>query len=197
MNKETLEENVIIIFGFSGSGKSTLAEAISQEYELRVVHPSGILRDLMEGKTTDVNNTNYNKGFWESQKGIALFKSRLEDEEPMDVVSDKILLQEVEKGNVVIDSWSLPWLTDKGRKIYLEASLETRAKRVSQRSQIDYEQALDVVHMKDEETRNMFKRVYGFDIQEDTQVFDYILKTDNLSKRGVFEDVCGYLNKGA
>ena len=108
-----MDENVIIIFGFSGSGKSTIANLVGEKYELRVIHPSGILRDLYEKKKVDLENTRYNTGFWESEEGIRLFKSRLDENEPLDVVSDKILVQEAERGNVVVDSWSLPWLTDK------------------------------------------------------------------------------------
>src|SRR3989338_2289237 len=127
-------ENVVIIFGFSGSGKSTMANLVGERYSLRVVHPSGILRDLYEGKKVDIGNTRYNTGFWESEEGIELFKSRLDKEEPLDVVSDRILVEEVRKGNVVIDSWSIPWLTDTGTKIYLKADLEIRAQRVAMRS---------------------------------------------------------------
>ncbi|MDO8661053.1 MAG: hypothetical protein Q7K43_04130, partial [Candidatus Woesearchaeota archaeon] len=70
------------------------------------------------------------KKIWESEEGIRLFKSRLSEDEPLDVVCDRILVQEVERGTAVIDSWSLPWLTDKGIKIYLKADLEIRAQRV-------------------------------------------------------------------
>ncbi len=187
-------EKVIIIFGFSGSGKSTLANALGRKYNLGVIHPSGILRDLYEQKKIDLNNTRYNAGFWESEEGIAFFKSRLDKEEPLDVVSDKILVQEVERGNVVIDSWSLPWLTNKGIKIYLRANLEVRAQRVAQRSNINYDRALGIVAMKDKETRKMFKRLYGFDIKKDHQVFDYVVNVNPLSQEEVLRDVCRYLD---
>lgn len=174
-------ERVVIIFGFSGSGKSIIANLISEHYGLRVIHPSGILRDLYEGKEVDIGNTRYNIGFWESPEGVELFKNRLAENEPLDLVSDRILLQEVERGNVVIDSWSLPWLTDKGTKIYLETDLEVRAQRVASRSSINYDKALDVVAMKDEETRKLFKRLYGFDIKGDHDVFDYVINTNKLN----------------
>lgn len=185
----------IILFGFSGSGKSTVANLVGEKYGLRVVHPSGILRDLFEGKDVDIDNTRYNTGFWESEEGVKLFRSRLNEEEPLDVVSDRILVEEIRKGNVIIDSWSLPWLTDKGRKIYLQADLEVRAQRIAKRSQISYERALDIVAMKDEETRNLFKRLYWFDIKQDHDVFDYIINTNNLTKNEVFRSVCDYLER--
>ncbi len=188
-------KNVVIIFGFSGSGKSTLANLIGERYGLRIIHPSGILRDLYEQKEVDMENTRYNTGFWESEEGVRLFRSRLDEKEPLDVVSDRILVQEVRKGNVVIDSWSLPWLTDIGPKIYLQSDLEIRAQRVAKRSEISYERALDVVTMKDEETRILFKRLYGFDIKKDYEVFHYTLNTNNLKKNEVIDTICDYLEK--
>jgi len=185
----------IIIFGFSGSGKSTIANLVGEKYGLRVVHPSGILRDLYEGNKVDIGNTRYNTGFWESEGGVKLFRSRLDEEEPLDVVSDRILVKEIRRGDVVIDSWSLPWLTDRGRKIYLRAALEIRAQRVAKRSETCYERALEVVAMKDEETRKLFKRLYGFDIKLDHNVFDYVEDTNNLTKREVFRSVCSYLDR--
>lgn len=190
-----MKDNVVIIFGFSGSGKSTIANMVSEKYRLRVIHPSGILRDLYEKKKVDLGNTRYNTGFWESEEGVKLFKSRLDEEEPLDVVSDRILVEEVKKGNVVIDSWSLPWLTDRGTKIYLATDLEIRAQRVAERSSITYERALEVVAMKDEETRKLFKRLYSFDIKHDHDVFDYVINTNRFARDRVLRSVCDYLDR--
>lgn len=188
-------DDVIIIFGFSGAGKSTLANRLAAHYGMRVIHPSGILRDLLEGRIPDIANSQYNQGFWESPEGVKLFKERLLTDVPMDVLADQILLQEVAKGNVVIDSWSLPWLTDKGYKIYLEASPEIRAKRVSLRSGISYDSALERITMKDTETCKMFKKSYGFDIARDHDVFDLKLDTDHLTEEETYRTICKRLIK--
>lgn len=187
-------EDTIILFGFSGSGKSTMANRISVEYGLRVIHPSGILRDLYEQKEVDLKHTRHNTGFWESSEGIEFFKSRLYAEEPPDVISDRILVTEARKGNVVIDSWSLPWLIDKGIKIYLKTEQTVRAQRVSIRNDICFARASDIINMKDEETRKLFLRLYGFDIARDHDVFGYSIKTDELTQDEVFNDICSYLH---
>jgi CMP/dCMP kinase len=185
-------EDVIIIFGFSGSGKSTLANMLGERYGLRVIHPSGILRDLFEGRDVDLENTRHNIGFWESEEGIGLFRGRLDDDEPLDIVADRIMVQEVEKGGVVIDSWSLPWLTDKGTKIYLAADLEVRARRVAKRSCISYETAFEVISMKDEETRKLFKRLYGFDIKKEHAIFHCTVNTNAMNQEEVLARLCEY-----
>ncbi|MGV8087210.1 MAG: AAA family ATPase [Candidatus Woesearchaeota archaeon] len=187
--------NRIILFGFSGSGKSTIANLISEKYNLRVIHPSGIIRDLYEKKEININHTRYNEGFWESSEGIKLFKSRLYEKEPLDIIADKILVEEITKGNVVIDSWNLPWLTTIGKRIYLKADLEIRSQRVAKRSNITYNNAINIVSMKDTETTKLFKRLYGFDIAQDHNVFDYVINTNKMTKMEVFDKICNYLNR--
>ncbi len=187
--------NTIIIFGFSGSGKSTIANLISKKYGLRIIHPSGIMRDLYEKKQIDIQHTRYNKGFWESKKGIKILKNRLNEKKPVDVIADKIILKEIKKGNVVIDSWNLPWLTNIGTKIYLRAKLDMRAKRVAKRSKISFTKARAIITKKDNDTYKLFKRVYEIDIKHDRNVFDYEINTNNLTKKEVFKSLCEYLDK--
>ncbi len=189
----SLNKQRIIIFGFSGSGKSTIADMIAKKYGLRVIHPSGILRTLLQHKK--IKKTEAGKGFWESQAGVKLFKKRLKEKEPMDIVADKILLKELSKGNLVMDSWNMPWLSDKGLKIYLKTSLSIRAQRVAKRSGLVYKKALAIVKMKDEETRKLFKRVYGFDIKKDFNIFHKIISTDKLNPGQVLKVVEDFLSQ--
>ena len=62
------KKSVIIIFGFSGSGKSTVAELLAQKLGLRVVHPSSILRNILEGKKINLTKTQKGIGFWETKR---------------------------------------------------------------------------------------------------------------------------------
>ena len=72
-----MDNRTIILFGFSGSGKSTVANAIGKRLRLRVIHPSSILRDIIEDRKVDTVNTLHNKGFWESPEGMSMFLDRL------------------------------------------------------------------------------------------------------------------------
>lgn len=184
---------VIIIFGFSGAGKSTLADMIGKEFGLRVVHPSSILKELIEGKKADVKNSKAGTGFWESRQGEEMFKNRLKEKRPMDMEGDKILIKELSKGAVVMDSWSMPWLYKKGIKIYLKAAEAERVKRVAKRSNVSLFRARETVKMKDSGTRKMYKRIHGFDIKNDLEVFDCIIETNNLKKQEVFNKIKDFL----
>ncbi|MCX6793374.1 MAG: cytidylate kinase family protein [Candidatus Falkowbacteria bacterium] len=184
----------IIVFGFSGSGKSTIAKMLARELKLRVIHPSSILRDLALKKTPEITKSKSGRGFWESAAGIKLFKDRLKAKTPADFECDKILLKELRKGAVVIDSWSLAWLTKHAFKIYLQSSRETRVKRVARRSRINQTKARSVIIMKDGETRELYREHKGFDIKRDTHVFDLIINTDKLNLKNVFSEILSTLN---
>ena len=192
MNKKAC---VILLFGFSGSGKSTLANRLGKKLGLRVIHPSGIIRDILAGRKGDTQNTRYGRGFWESNEGIALFTARLQEPRPVDMIVDTMLLKEIRKGNVIIDTWNMPWLTKKGVRIYLKAPLSVRARRVAWRSHIPLQKARIIVSMKDEETRKLFKRLYGFDIKKDHKdVFDRVIDTRHLTANQVFKEIFLFLD---
>lgn len=186
---------VVVVFGLAGSGKSTLANGIGQQFGLRVIHPSGIMRDLLEKKTVDLKRTRQNDGYWETEEGARILADRLDQEAPVDLEADKILLEEVDKGEVVIDSWSLPWLTSKGLRIHLLADLTVRARRAAERGGIPYQKALERISAKDEQTRQLFLRLYGFDIKQDHHVFEYTLDTDELSQAEVLDRACHELRR--
>jgi cytidylate kinase len=172
---------VIIVFGLAGSGKSTLAEGLGRELGLRVLHPSSIVRDLLEGKEPDLQDTKANDGFWESETGAKMLSVRLQLKQPVDVRANEILLAEVAKGELVVDSWSLPWMTEHGVKIRLTAPLDVRAARAAERAGIEISAARSAIAKKDSDTRALFLRLYGFDIFRDVDVFDFEIDTGTLS----------------
>ncbi len=186
----------IIIFGFSGSGKSSIAKMLAKKLNLRVIHPSGILRDLINNKTPRIEASKSGRGFWESPAGIKMFKDRLKAKTTIDFSCDKILLRELEKGGAVIDSWSLPWLTNNGIKIYLKTSLKKRIDRVAKRSKISLSTARKVVTLKDKATRALYLRHHNFDIAKDTKVFQLIINTNKLTKEEIFTKVLGFIRSG-
>jgi cytidylate kinase len=103
------------------------------------------------------------------------------------------VLNELHKGNVVVDSRDLPRLTNNGIKIYLKADMKIRAERVARRSKISLQQSMKILKMKYEKTRDLFKKLYNIDITKNREVFDYILETDNLKEKEVLKKVCDFL----
>ncbi|MFH1239831.1 MAG: cytidylate kinase family protein [Candidatus Diapherotrites archaeon] len=192
MNKK---DRVIIVSGLAGSGKSTLAQNLAEKFGMRCVHASGILRELMEKHVDEITEgAGKNTGWWESKEGRKFLESRTKDGK-FDRMLDKKLLEIIEQGNVVLDSWTMPWLSKKGFKIWLDASVKIRAKRVSGRDEKSIDEVEESIRERDIKTSKIYKKLYGFDLGRDMTPFDFVLKTTNLKQKAVFEKSVEALKK--
>lgn len=172
---------IICISGMTGSGKSTVAKRLAEKYGLNYFSGGNALRALAkeEGYTSDA------KGWWETSEGLNFLKQRMGDP-VFDKKIDKKLLELAVEGNVVLDSWTVPWLLKDGFKVWLEASPQVRAKRVVTRDSMSIEEALKALTEKDERTRQIYKNLYGFDLGNDLAPFNLVLATDDLDHEEVF-----------
>ena len=103
---------------------------------------------------------------------------------------DEKLLELAEQGNVVLDSWTMPWLLKKGFKIWLEASPRVRARRLAGRDGIKVGEAFKILKEKDKRTQTIYKDLYGFDLRNDFSPFNLILDTNELDVEEVFHAIC-------
>ena len=177
---------LIIVSGFAGSGKSTLSESLGKEFGLKVVHASHLLKELQTKKASelDTEHTAAGSGFWESIEGQKFLEKRQKDSS-MDRALDKKLLEIAKKGNVVLDSWTMPWLCKNGVKVWLNAKSETRAKRVSERDNLKYKDVLKKIKERDRKTAGIYKKIYGFEMGKDFSPFDVVIITDKLAQEDV------------
>ncbi|MDH5441516.1 MAG: cytidylate kinase family protein, partial [Candidatus Bathyarchaeota archaeon] len=117
------------------------------------------------------------------------FEERMDDFE-FDRRVDAKLLEQAREGRVVLDSWTMPWLFDGGFKVWLEASEDARASRLAGRGGMPAEDALKVLREKDERTRSIYEKLYGFSLGEDFSPFDMIFDVSLLGADEVFETLC-------
>jgi len=183
------EPIVICICGMAGSGKSTVAKKLAEKYGLK--YYSG--GDALKALAIEKGYRPLEKGWWESPEGLSFLENREENPE-FDKAVDRKLLEVAEKGNVILDSWTMPWLLKKGFKIWLEASLRKRAERVAKRDGISVEKALEALKSKEKKTKTIYKKLYGFSLGEDFEPFHLILDTDNLSAKEVFQTLTAVLD---
>jgi cytidylate kinase len=184
------EPIVICICGMAGSGKSTVAKKLAEKYGLK--YYSG--GDALKALAIEKGYKPLEKGWWESPEGLSFLENREENPE-FDKAVDKKLLEVAEQGNVILDSWTMPWLLKKGFKIWLEASLRKRAERVAKRDGISVEKALKALKSKEEKTKIIYKKLYGFSLGEDFTPFQLILDTDNLTAEEVFQTLIAVLDR--
>jgi len=166
----------------AGCGKSTLAKKIAEKYNLHYFSGGDALKAL----ALEAGYKSVDRGWWESEEGMEFLKKRTQDSS-FDRKIDEKLLQWAKQGNVVLDSWTMPWLLKSGFKIWLEASPEERARRIARRDRISIKKAFSALKEKDAKTKAIYKRLYGFDLGEDFSPFDLILDVNQLSSKEVFQ----------
>ncbi len=179
---------IIIVSGFAGSGKSTLAKKLAKKHGLKAVHASDILRKLKgkEIQEIDAGNTSASSGWWESKEAEEYLKKRLEDGS-MDLALDKKLEEIIEKDAVVLDSKTMGNLSNKGFRIWLDASAEKRAERIAERDKLNEKEVLRKITERDEADKKIYKKLYKFNLGEDLEGFDLVIHSDKLTAEDVFE----------
>ncbi len=182
---------VICVTGMSGCGKSTAARRLAKKYGLRYFSGGDMLKALAV-------KTGYNprkRGWWETEEGRGFLRQRTRNHE-FDKRVDEELMKWARRGNVVLDSWTMPWLLkEEAFKVWLEVSTDERARRLARRDRISVEDALRALQEKDGKTKRIYKRLYGFNLGEDFSPFDLILDTNQLKSDEVFQALCMVINR--
>ncbi len=173
---------VLCLAGLTACGKSTAARQLAKKYGLKYVSGGTALKEL----AVKAGAVDKDKGWWETNTGMQFLQQRLKDS-CFDKHVDSLLLKYAGQGNVVLDSWTMPWLSKKGFKIWLEVSPQERAKRLSQRDEISVEEAGKAIRAKDGKTKHIYKKLYGFDLGEDYSPFDVVLDSELLTPEDVFD----------
>lgn len=186
----TKKKIVICLAGLTACGKSTAARRLAEKYRLTYVSGGITLKELalkMGYKARD-------KGWWETREGMRFLEQRLRDSK-FDKQIDAQLLGWAERGNVVLDSWTMPWLMKDGFKIWLEVSPIERAKRLARRDGIAEEKAARIIKDKDGKTKQIYQILYGFKLGEDYSPFDLILDSESLTSDEVFDTLSLVINR--
>ncbi len=173
---------VICLTGMTACGKSTAARRLAEKYRLRYVSGGTVLKEL----ALKMGYRSQERGWWETTEGMRFLEQRLRDPR-FDKQVDAELLNWAQRGNVVLDSWTMAWLSKTGFKIWLEVSPQERARRLASRDRISLREAERLLKEKDGRTKQIYERLYGFKLGEDFSPFDMILDTEQLSHKDVFD----------
>ena len=175
--REKRKKIVICVCGLAGSGKSTLAKRLAEKYGLRYFSGGTALKAL----AFEAGYKPADRGWWESEEGLRFLGLRGRDLS-FDRRIDEKLVEMAKLGDVVLDSWTMPWLLkESGFKVWLECGEKVRAERLAKRDGISFQEALKALRVKEERTKRIYKRLYGFDLGVDFSPFDLILDVSGLS----------------
>lgn len=189
---------IILICGFSASGKSYLVNFVANKYNYKYVHTSDILNQFASGipeNKIQIDNTKRNNGWYE----FSGLDAKRKKDKNLDNKLDKFLLKLVNtKDNLVLDSWTLPYLVKDNPnviKIWLDATEKVRAKRLSLRDKVTYTHANKLLKEKDKFSKEHFQKLYGFTLGKDKKVFDLVINTTTLTIKEVEKKAIDFLKK--
>jgi len=174
--------NSIIISGPPAIGKTTIAKGLAKEFGLTHLSGGDILKELAEEEGFETKGDDW----WDTQEGIDFLSQRQENSEFDKKVDDKLKKHFLD-GNVVITSYTLPWLVEGGVKIWLEGSKENSAQRMTTRDNMSKDNALEIVQKRYQENKKIYKALYGFEFGEDLSLFDKVIETDGLNASEVLD----------
>ncbi len=119
--------------------------------------------------------------WWDTPEGMNFVSERKADPE-FDKEVDRKLAECIREGNVVITSYSMPWLAkNDGLKLWFEASQRTRAERLAGRDSINKKKALEIIRKRDQENKLLYRRLYGIKFGEDLTPFNFVIDTNKMS----------------
>ncbi len=172
---------IITISGTSGSGKSTIAKELAKALGYR--HYS--MGDLQRRFAMERGMTIVELGELEKQDPSL--------DKKIDALQKKI--GETENG-VVIDSWLGAHFIPQAVKIFIDADIDERARRISQKREAEkYKNAATAkrnIIQKEDTNRKRWKQWYGYDFR-DPRNYDLLIDDTALPAKDVVKKIIEYL----
>jgi CMP/dCMP kinase len=178
----------IIISGMPAVGKTTVSRHVAEELDIPMVGGGDVLKEmaLEEGYTPG------GEDWWDRGEGMKFLQQRKRSSD-FDKEVDARLIQKTKKGDVVITSYPVPWLTRDGLKVWLSGSVKSRAARMARRDKLAVSKCKEVLSIRDEENYKLYKKIYGIEFGRDFKPFDLVVETDAIDEEKVAKIVIQYV----
>lgn len=165
---------LITISGVPGSGKTTVARLLADRLGVPHVYAGDLYRQ--EAKRRGLT--------------LAAFNALCERDHSIDRALDADMLARARQGEVVLEGRLAGFLAAEHRldalKVWLDASDETRARRVAQREGSDWREVLEVNRLRHQSDAHRYRAIYGYDLA-DHGVYDVVLATDERTPEELVE----------
>lgn len=167
----------IVISGWPAVGKTTIAENLAKDFNLKLWNGGDILKMMAYDRGY---SSSLEHDWWDTEEA-AKFMNERNNNPNFDREVDNRLIELLKGGDVVITSYTLPWIADATINFWLQGSVENRSKRMSIRDNIDIKTARKIVQRRDFENKQIYKKLYQFEFGEKLDVFDFSMNTDILT----------------
>lgn len=166
----------IVISGWPAVGKTTIASALAKDLGYKQYNGGDVLKILASEKGYSVSRNDW----WDTEEAKNFMEER-ESNSYFDIEVDRKLVEIIRQGNVIVTSYTLPWLVPESIKIWLKGSRSNRVKRMAKRDNLDIRHAKEIILQRDENNIRIYHNLYGYEFGKDLTVFDFVLDTDLLN----------------
>lgn len=162
----------IAISGKSGCGNTTVSTMLAQRLGYDLINFT--FRQMAQERGME---------FWD-------FCALAEKDDNIDRDLDRRQVEmAMAKENCILGSRLAIWmLKDADFKVYLKASDEERARRITKREGGSYEQRLEQTQGRDGHDSARYKRIYGID-NSDTSCADLVIDTENRTPESIVDEI--------
>jgi predicted cytidylate kinase len=173
---------IITLGGLPGSGKTTVARILADKLKMEYINAGDIFRNLA------------------AKKGMTLeeFGFFAERNPNIDRAIDKKLLEIARRDNVILEgrlAGIMLELNDvEALKVWLEAPLEERVRRVSDRDTKSTEAALSDTQTREKSEWDRYYNIYHVDIR-DLSVYNMVVQTQDRTPEDIAEEIIERFNE--
>ncbi|WP_297419385.1 (d)CMP kinase [Thermococcus sp.] len=161
---------VITVSGLAGSGTTTLCRNLAKHYNFKHIYAGLIFRQMAK----------------ETGMTLQEFQEYAELHPEVDREVDRRQIEAANECNVVIEGRLAGWMVKEADlRIWLDAPIMERAKRVARREGISIEEAFVQIAEREKGNRKRYLNLYGIDI-DDKSIYDLIINTAHWNPEGVF-----------
>ncbi len=177
----------IIISGMPAVGKTSVSRIVAAALSIPMMGGGDVLKEM----AVEEGYTPGGEDWWDRGEGMKFLQQRKKSP-GFDKEVDARLIEKAKKGDVVITSYPVPWLTGNGVKIWLSGSAKSRAARMSRRDSIPLAKCREILSVRDLENYKLYKKIYGIEFGRDLKPFDLVVETDSIDEARVGEIVIQY-----
>jgi CMP/dCMP kinase len=178
----------IVVSGLPAVGKTTVSRRVAEELKKPIVGGGDVLKEM----AVEEGYKPGGEDWWDTAEGMRFLEER-KRKSGFDKEVDARLILKAKKGDVVITSYPVPWLTEDGIKVWLTGSVNSRAARMSKRDGVSMSKCKRILSVRDKENYKLYKKIYGIEFGKDLRPFDLVVETDNIDEPRVADIVLRYV----